>query len=364
MLYCDCADGLVRITSVDKFTGLQAVPDDREPGGTPMDDVCGVGGWGQTCSGLAMASSSSAVAEILACAGCTLTSRCAPRSAGAQDGVLRWFEAFAEALSAGRFAVEALEADYPESVGISLFPQLPPWRSEAVTEARLAGMSAAWVPAGHARLACFAAALVGHRGSPARLLPPQGVRVRACPLFVPELTQINDAERSYFFAYSIRFDLLSEEEQAALQGSLAGPRNGPMPSVQLRSRHWLIRNTAGAVESEVRGEAVVGRYPLLRAGGSPNQAACLEADLLPVIHTEMHAGQPAVTCPGTDMWSVPLSPSSGEPCFAYQSCTHQKELRGSMEGSFGFVEGSLEHPRREFDVACARFSLEVPDVMF
>jgi uncharacterized protein affecting Mg2+/Co2+ transport len=66
---------------------------------------------------------------------------------------------------------------------------------------------------------------------------------------------------------SIRFDLLPEEEQAALQGSLAGPRNGPLASVQLRSRHWLIRNAAGAVESEVRGEAVVGHYPLLRAGG-------------------------------------------------------------------------------------------------
>jgi hypothetical protein len=35
-----------------------------------------------------------------------------------------------------------------------------------------------------------------------------------------------------------------------------------------------------------------------------------------------------------------------------------------MEGSFVFVEGSLEQPRREFDVACARFSLDVPDVMF
>jgi hypothetical protein len=29
----------------------------------------------------------------------------------------------------------------------------------------------------------------------------QGVRVRACPFFVPELTQISDAERQYFFTY-------------------------------------------------------------------------------------------------------------------------------------------------------------------
>ena len=52
---------------------------------------------------------------------------------------------------------------------------------------------------------------------------------------------------------SVRFALLPEEEQAALAGSLAGPRGGaPLDSVQLRSRHWLIRDAQGAVESEVR----------------------------------------------------------------------------------------------------------------
>lgn len=53
--------------------------------------------------------------------------------------MLRWFEGFAGALAAGRFAVEPLEGEYPESVGISLFPQLPPWRAEAVTEVRRGG---------------------------------------------------------------------------------------------------------------------------------------------------------------------------------------------------------------------------------
>jgi hypothetical protein len=133
MLYCDCADGLVRIATVDKVTCLQAVPADREPGGDwrnvrvqqprsppmPAVDRCSLGLW--------------LTPHDLPC--------CMPRPAGARDGVLRWFEAFAEALSAGRFAVEALEGDYPESVGISLFPQLPPWRSEAVTEVRRAHLS-------------------------------------------------------------------------------------------------------------------------------------------------------------------------------------------------------------------------------
>lgn len=30
---------------------------------------------------------------------------------------------------------------------------------------------------------------------------PQGVRVCACPLFIPELTQASEEERQYFFAY-------------------------------------------------------------------------------------------------------------------------------------------------------------------
>lgn len=77
--------------------------------------------------------------------------------------MLRWFEAFAAALASGRFAVEPLEAEHPQSLGLCLFPQTPPLRAEAVTE---------------------------------------GVRVRACPLFVPELTQAWEVdERHYFFAY-------------------------------------------------------------------------------------------------------------------------------------------------------------------
>lgn len=232
MVYCDAADGLVKVASVDKETCLQAVPADAA-GGAPL------------------------------------------------DGSLRWFEAYAAALSSGAFAVETLDSEYPASIGICLFPQLPPGRSEAVTE---------------------------------------GVRVCACPLFIPELTQASEEERQYFFAYSIRFSLLPEEEQAALRGSLAGPGGGvPLASAQLRSRYWRVRDAAGRVANEVRGEAVVGQYPLLRPG---------------------------------------------EPAFVYQSCTHQREAKGSMEGSFRFVEGSLQAPGREFDAVCAPFRLDVPDFVF
>ena len=39
---------------------------------------------------------------------------------------------------------------------------------------------------------------------------------------------------------------------------------GPQP-VRLRSRHWIITDSAGKV-AEVRGEGVIGQQPLLRPG--------------------------------------------------------------------------------------------------
>ncbi len=53
-----------------------------------------------------------------------------------RDGALRWFEAYAGALASGAFAVDALDSEYPASIGICLFPQLPPGRSEAITQVR------------------------------------------------------------------------------------------------------------------------------------------------------------------------------------------------------------------------------------
>lgn len=64
---------------------------------------------------------------------------------------------------------------------------------------------------------------------------------------------------------SVRFSLLGEASQAAAWPATAGAFR-PLASVQLRSRHWVIRDGRGEVDSEVRGEAVVGHYPLLIAG--------------------------------------------------------------------------------------------------
>lgn len=42
-----------------------------------------------------------------------------------------------------------------------------------------------------------------------------------------------------------------------------------------------------------------------------------------------------------------MSDAGGEP-FEYQSCTHQHDIKGSMEGSFEFVEGTLSNPTGGF----------------
>lgn len=59
---------------------------------------------------------------------------------------------------------------------------------------------------------------------------------------------------------SIRFYLLSEEEQAAagLQPAIA--------AVKLRSRHWHIYDADNKLVDEIQGDGVVGEYPVLRAG--------------------------------------------------------------------------------------------------
>lgn len=57
--------------------------------------------------------------------------------------------------------------------------------------------------------------------------------------------------------------------------------------------------------------------------------------------------------------------AADEPSFEYQSCTHQQEPEGFMEGHFRFVEGSLAQPTGpEFDVQCPKFTLCVPEYIF
>jgi F-box protein 3 len=201
----------------------------------------------------------------------------------AADGVLCWFEAYAEALGEGRFGVEEIYPEVPHSSGICLFPRLP------------------------------ILAAVTH-----------SIKVTASSLFIPELSHLdaNSAlELLYFFAYSIRFSLTSGLEGSQEEKEEAdGVPPAPLTECQLSDRHWVIRNSAGLVESEVQGDGVIGLYPILR---------------------------------------------HGDPEFVYQSCTHQRDPEGIMGGDFTFVEGTLATPGpRTIKARCPAFRLQLPSIVF
>lgn len=75
----------------------------------------------------------------------------------------------------------------------------------------------------------------------------QGVLVEVKCAYVAERSAPELGE--YFFAYTVRIS------------------NGSPHTVQLISRHWIIRDALGHVE-EVRGAGVVGQQPVLHAGQS------------------------------------------------------------------------------------------------
>ncbi|KAF3330886.1 F-box protein SKIP16 [Carex littledalei] len=187
-----------------------------------------------------------------------------------QDGLMVWLEEHLRRLQSGMIGTRVLRK-YPS---ISLFPEAPPLCSTAVTN---------------------------------------GVKVRASAVFIPECSnpgaQGPDTDR-YLFTYSIRISLLPQG--CMLDGAYYS-------SCQLRSRHWIIRSRENIVD-DVRGEAVIGNYPLL--------------------------------LPGMDE-------------FVYESCTTIPAVPGSIEGSFTFVPGRLSKPEgREFEVRVDLFMLEEPHYIF
>lgn len=195
---------------------------------------------------------------------------------GSNDGVLRWFEEYSRRLASGMYGMALLEEELPSSRAICLFPRQPPLMLEEVT---------------------------------------RGVRVRASVVYVPE----QSPSGRHLFAYSIGFSLLPTEEQRAHWPATAGAPHAVL-RCQLLSRHWVIRDGEGNQVDEVRGEAVIGKYPVLEAGG---------------------------------------------PEFMYQSCTHQVAPSGSMEGDFKFVEGTIKQRMGpEWDVICPRFELQVPNYIY
>uniref|UniRef100_A0A7S0RC94 ApaG domain-containing protein n=1 Tax=Pyramimonas obovata TaxID=1411642 RepID=A0A7S0RC94_9CHLO len=198
-----------------------------------------------------------------------------PSSCENGDGLLGWMEAYAANLAAGKYSVERLieEEDLEEdfSRAIALYPRRGQGTSVAITK---------------------------------------GIKVEAGVLLIPERS--NPPEM--FFSYSIRFSLLPVDEQRAADESAE-----PLTSTQLLARHWVITDGDNSTD-EVRGEAVVGEYPLLTPGQEP---------------------------------------------FVYQSCTSMAAEPGRMEGDFTFVTGTIAEPTGgTIKALCAPFALAVPEAVF
>ncbi|XP_017975260.1 PREDICTED: F-box protein SKIP16 [Theobroma cacao] len=130
-----------------------------------------------------------------------------------QDAMLLWLEEHGRRLENG--IIKVCEEGNVRS--ISLFPEVPPLCSTAVTN---------------------------------------GVQVRASAAFVPELANLQDSAEKYLFAYSIRMSLLPGG--CIIDGMT-------FSSCQLNWRHWIIRANE-AIISDVNGEAVIGQFPLLHPG--------------------------------------------------------------------------------------------------
>ncbi|VVA90158.1 unnamed protein product [Arabis nemorensis] len=130
-----------------------------------------------------------------------------------QDALLLWLEEHARRLQTGTIKVREQE----NIKSISLFPEIPPLCSVAVTN---------------------------------------GVQVRASSVFIPEIANLRNQPPAYWYAYSIRMSLMPEG--CILNGIHHS-------SCQLYWRHWVIR-ADDAVIDNVNGEAVIGKYPLLQAG--------------------------------------------------------------------------------------------------
>ncbi|XP_073013427.1 F-box protein SKIP16 [Typha latifolia] len=183
-----------------------------------------------------------------------------------QDALLLWLEEHCRRLQSGMIRTRVSR----KSRSICLYPEEPPSCSLAITN---------------------------------------GVQVRASSVLVPEASDLTGPEK-YFYSYSIRMSLLPEG--CILDGMY-------FSSCQLYSRHWIIRSR-DTVVSDVQGEAVIGKFPL-------------------------------------------LFPNEGE--FVYESCTPLPEAPGSVEGSFTFVPGRLsKREGRQFDVKVAPFVLVAPEYIF
>jgi hypothetical protein len=151
----------------------------------------------------------------------------------------------------------------------------------------------------------------------------RGVEVVASSIFALEMEM---------FVYSIRIRLLVPEDEGYMS-----PEERGFETCQLISRHWIIKDGSNHTE-EVRGDGVIGQYPLLHEGGFTN----FEGSGIHTLEEQEH---------------------STDGTFSYQSASGGSS--GSFEGYLQFRPGRLEQPTGEdFDVRVAPFPLKLTQFMY
>ena len=155
----------------------------------------------------------------------------------------------------------------------------------------------------------------------------RGVEIVASSIYVPE---------AGLHTYSIRIRLLTPDDG----DEYMSPEERGFETCQLVSRHWKISSWDNSQHNgppnieNVRGEGVIGMYPLLFEGGYRNYTTGEGHELEEGENTD---GQ-----------------------FSYQSCTQAESHQhsGYIEGFLHFRPGSISEPRGDlFDVRVNPFSL-------
>ena len=205
----------------------------------------------------------------------------------AKDSILRWFEEHAFRLNHDFFSVSKIYH------GVHSYPYLS--RCPAVTDTTNCSRAVT-----------------------------RGVEIVASSILAPEFG---------IFVYSIRIRLLTPADG----DEYLSPQQRGFETCQLMSRYWKISTPDNF--DEVRGEGVIGMYPLLYEGGYSNfEGSGVD---------ELEQGEDIT---GT---------------FAYQSCTQADTIERVMEGYLQFRPGSVDEPSGEiFNARVAPFPLKLGQFLY
>mmetsp|Transcript_40417 Transcript_40417/g.47287 ORF Transcript_40417/g.47287 Transcript_40417/m.47287 type:complete len:772 (+) Transcript_40417:174-2489(+) len=253
---------------------------------------------------------------------------------GGLDSVLVWLEEHARRLENGSVSVGPIVTSGPATLGITLFPTLK--ATHPSPQSLPSSMSSPPLPTAHLPIQ----PIVKKCNTITSRAVTRNVEVIASAVYTPELQ-----DRGLAFIYSIRIRLLTPDDN---DPKYLSPEARGYSTCQLHSRHWMITDDATGRTEHVRGEGVIGLFPLLREGGYRYDSGSSAQHLEP---------------PGPERKTV----------FSYQSCTGP--ISGSFKGSLRFVVGNLredeEHTgqvgrqQESFDVEVAPFVLNMnPKFLF